>query len=141
LKDGSEVFTVAEAKALIKGIYYMLEAAYNSKYVGISPVLGYSSGTLDTTLAIIDRAAEDLIERTATNGMVDRGLIIDIINWFEYADDGVALQPVTFISQTEWSNCLADIRACLMPWTKQSRKQRAQSVRHRQHRKQRVVWN
>jgi hypothetical protein len=103
-ETGSTVMSVDEAKALIKGIYYMLEAAYRSKYVGISPVLEYNSKGIETALTSTEKAAETIIEKSATNGMVDRDLVINLINVFKEADGGVALQPVSFISQAEWSS-------------------------------------
>ncbi|MFP3214652.1 MAG: hypothetical protein RXR18_05565, partial [Nitrososphaeria archaeon] len=103
-ESGSDVFTVDEANALIEGIYNMLAAAYNTKYVGITPVFEYSSDAIKFALTSMEKASEAIIEKSATNGMVDRDLVIDLINAFKEADDGVAFQPVSFISQTEWSN-------------------------------------
>jgi len=110
-ESGSEVFTVDEAKALIEGIYNMLAAAYNTKYIRITPVLEYDSDAIKFALTSMEKISETIIEKSATNGMVDRDLVINLINAFKEADYGVALQPVTFISQTEWSSLFSRYRS------------------------------
>jgi len=107
-ESGTEVFTVDEAKALIRGIYNMLEAAYRNILVApyprgiLTPALEFKNGALHKALEYTENLAETIIDKAAVNGMVDRDLVINLINEFATADGGVALQVVPRIAQKEW---------------------------------------